>query len=155
MGIAEFLKKRNVLGPGTPLLDGQWQDEYGTEEEIRDLGKFVAELLTTRHYRWVTHNQELKNVLAYSFPPVSIESLDSHRKDYDKRRKMAREQSKPGTDYDTIKEQYKQACQEITLLQKQVRILAVRVGDKPFENNSERDLRLTGMQFGAGISGFG
>lgn len=82
---------RRAVGLESALLgpDG-WQDEYGTPEEIRDLGEFVADLLTKRHYRWVTYNHALKKVLIDFFPPLPIESEQEHREGYDWVRERAR-----------------------------------------------------------------
>jgi len=91
--VQDVLSVRKVINAETPFIDGEWVDEYGTAEEIRDLGEFVAELLSNRHYRWVTYNDELKNFLRDSFPEVSNVSLEKHQEDYNKRRRNAREQS--------------------------------------------------------------
>jgi len=53
---------------------GHWQPEIGTPDEIRDLGEFMANLLTSRNYRWVTYSQELKSLLTDFFPPLSVAS---------------------------------------------------------------------------------
>merc|ERR1711933_49381 len=84
MGVHEevrgLLENRTAMaGAFTGMLDNEWQDEYGTPEEIRDLGEYVAQLLTTRHYRWVTYNQQLKNCLSDFFPPLAVESDETHR----------------------------------------------------------------------------
>mmetsp|Transcript_106653 Transcript_106653/g.318811 ORF Transcript_106653/g.318811 Transcript_106653/m.318811 type:complete len:551 (-) Transcript_106653:52-1704(-) len=90
-GLAQLLKGRRAVGLSSGLLsDEGWQDEYGTPEEIRDLGLFVADLLTTRHYRWVTYNKALKQVLSNFFPPLPIESDQEHREGYDWVRDQAR-----------------------------------------------------------------
>jgi len=91
--IMEIVHKRKVIDSETPFIDGEWIDEYGTAEEIRDLGEFVADLLSQRHYRWITYNGELKHFLQDSFPEVSNDSLEEHKADYNRRRQQARDQS--------------------------------------------------------------
>eukprot|EP00927_Polykrikos_kofoidii_P055440 TRINITY_DN49693_c0_g1_i1.p1 TRINITY_DN49693_c0_g1~~TRINITY_DN49693_c0_g1_i1.p1 ORF type:complete len:568 (-),score=96.14 TRINITY_DN49693_c0_g1_i1:395-2098(-) len=86
----ELINRRRTVGLPDPLDLGYWQDEYGTPEEICDLGNFVADLLTKRHYRWVTYNSALKNVLSDFFPPLPIESDKNHRSGYDWVRDRAR-----------------------------------------------------------------
>merc|ERR1712060_904732 len=78
------------MGRTTPFLDGRWIDEQGTRDEIWDLGLYVASLLTSRHYRWVTYNKELKNFISDCFPPISTDSEEAHRQTYDSRRKLVK-----------------------------------------------------------------
>eukprot|EP00746_Dinoflagellata_sp_MGD_P063724 gnl/MRDRNA2_/MRDRNA2_267159_c0_seq1.p1 gnl/MRDRNA2_/MRDRNA2_267159_c0~~gnl/MRDRNA2_/MRDRNA2_267159_c0_seq1.p1 ORF type:complete len:293 (-),score=39.21 gnl/MRDRNA2_/MRDRNA2_267159_c0_seq1:118-930(-) len=89
--ISNMLRGRRAVGLDTGLLEGEgWQDEYGTPQEIQELGEFVANLLTKRHYRWVTYNQQLKNCLDDFFPPLPVQSDDEHRAGYDLVRNHAR-----------------------------------------------------------------
>eukprot|EP00932_Pfiesteria_piscicida_P001752 SRR837773.11702.p2 GENE.SRR837773.11702~~SRR837773.11702.p2 ORF type:complete len:160 (-),score=62.69 SRR837773.11702:174-599(-) len=77
--IKETLRKRRSVGKDSALLEGQWVDEQGTPEEIWDLGLYVSDLLTKRHYRWVTYNKALKNFLSDSFPELPKISEAAHR----------------------------------------------------------------------------
>jgi len=89
--LVQLIRGRRSVGLRSGLLDKDgWQDEYGTPEEIEDLGVFVADLLTRRHYRWVTYNVALKKVLSDFFPPLPIESDREHREGYDWVRDRAR-----------------------------------------------------------------
>lgn len=81
---------RRTVGLESGLLEGHWQDEYGTPEEILDLGEYLSNLLTKRHYRWVTHNVGLKKFLSDSFPLLPTDSEDDHRAAYDRLRERAR-----------------------------------------------------------------
>lgn len=89
-----LMSGRRTVGMESALLAKEgWQDEYGTTEEIRDLGEYVAELLTRHHYRWVTYNGALKRVLHDFFPPLPIDSDTQHREGYDWVRKRAQSMS--------------------------------------------------------------
>ncbi|CAE8620565.1 unnamed protein product [Polarella glacialis] len=91
--LAALLSGRRSVGLDSALLGGEgWQDEYGTPEEIRDLGECVADLLTKRHYRWVTYNAALKALLSDVFPPLPTVSDEEHREGYDRVRAGARRQ---------------------------------------------------------------
>merc|ERR1712079_783442 len=114
-----LLSQRQTVGKETGLLEGVWQDEYGTHEEIRDLGEYVANLLTTRHYRWVTYNAALKNFLSDAFPPIPYESEELHREVYDQRRRLVRELgSEPPTEmtYAELRGRYEELRAEIAEL---------------------------------------
>mmetsp|Transcript_105011 Transcript_105011/g.297099 ORF Transcript_105011/g.297099 Transcript_105011/m.297099 type:complete len:583 (-) Transcript_105011:71-1819(-) len=89
--VRRLLQGRQAVGLQSALLAEGWQDEYGTPEEIRDLGEFVADLLTTRHYRWVTYNEALKNCLNDFFPELAVTSEEEHRQAYDSLRRMSRQ----------------------------------------------------------------
>lgn len=65
------------------IWDDGWRDEIGTPDEIADLGQFLADLLTTRHYRWVTHNTELKAALSDFFPQLSVNSPEEYQERFD------------------------------------------------------------------------
>merc|ERR1719424_2127937 len=88
--IRSLIVGRKTVGLETGLLDGRWQDEHGTHEEIIDLGQYLANLLTERHYRWVTYNTGLKRVLADIFPPLPTDSEEDHRAGYNNVRDRAR-----------------------------------------------------------------
>jgi len=108
--IKELLASRKTVGRTTPFLDGRWIDEQGTRDEIWDLGLYVASLLTSRHYRWVTYNKELKNFISDCFPPISTDSEEAHRRTYDSRRKLV----KSGLDmsYEELLTQYNEIVEE-------------------------------------------
>lgn len=151
--VKALLERRKTVGKATPFLDGEWMDEYGTHEEIQQLGIFVADLLTKRHYRWVTYNHELKHFMQDSFPSVSNESEEKHRRDYDRRRQLAREQ-KTG-DIQTIIDQNRRLISENGELQRKVKVMQCRLGEREFDKNQDADRKLNQIQFSERIHGFG
>jgi len=157
--IKELLCKRKTVGRDTSFLEGQWVDEHGTQEEIWDLGVYVADLLTSRHYRWVTYNNELKNFLSDCFPPVSTESEEAHRTAYDRRRKLAREQT--NFSYEELLNSYKQLISENAELQRRIDMAS---GAQPrgrsksrgyHEKEEKQEKTLSGHRMMASLSGFG
>jgi len=86
-----LLDGRRTVGLESALLESEgWQDEYGSPEEIRELGEYVAELLTKRHYRWVTYNTAVKNCLSDFFPELPVGSEENYKKAYDYVRNASR-----------------------------------------------------------------
>lgn len=90
--ILALVSGRRTVGLASGLLqDGGWQDEVGTREEVSDLGEFVANLLTSRHYKWVTYNGALKRILSDFFPELPTESDQVHQKSYNRVRELAQQ----------------------------------------------------------------
>mmetsp|Transcript_46677 Transcript_46677/g.117439 ORF Transcript_46677/g.117439 Transcript_46677/m.117439 type:complete len:682 (-) Transcript_46677:371-2416(-) len=79
----------------TPRCDvtNKLVDEPGTQEDIRELGVYLADILTSRHYQWITYNKELKNFLSDCFPPVSTEFDEDPLSMYGNRRRLRRARS--------------------------------------------------------------
>jgi len=82
--------RKNVVLSTEDAWTGGWKDEMGTPDEIADLGRYMAQLLTERHYRWVTHNAELKKSLSNFYPPLSIQSQEQYTANYNWVRDRAR-----------------------------------------------------------------
>jgi len=149
--VKEVLSVRKVINAETPFIDGEWVDEYGTQEEMRDLGEFVAELLSSRHYRWVTYNSELKNFLRDAFPEVSNKSLDKHKEDYNRRRRVAREQSNI-----PLLEKYEKLEKENREMMEKIKQLEWRGGKRSSMNQTSREAQEQAQQFMVQpIAGFG
>mmetsp|Transcript_80755 Transcript_80755/g.224780 ORF Transcript_80755/g.224780 Transcript_80755/m.224780 type:complete len:512 (-) Transcript_80755:99-1634(-) len=55
-----------------------WQDEEGQPEDVLALGKFVAELLKSRHYRWVTRRAEIECLLGHLLPELKTDDRESY-----------------------------------------------------------------------------
>jgi len=73
--VQKLVDSRKVVGLESAILDGEgWQDEFGTPDEIRELGEYMAKLLSTRHYRWVSYNSALKEYLDQAFAVLPVES---------------------------------------------------------------------------------
>ena len=56
----------------------EWKDEVGSPQDVKELGEFMADLLTKNHYDWVTNKQELFEVLRHWFPPLETQSQEGH-----------------------------------------------------------------------------
>lgn len=55
-----------------------WSDEVFTDEDVEEMGRFLCELLTKRHYRWRGQGQRaaLKKALELHFPMLSSDPDD-------------------------------------------------------------------------------
>ena len=55
-----------------------WSDEVFTDQDVEEMGRFLCELLTKRHYRWRGPEQRaaLKKALEVHFPVLSAEAAD-------------------------------------------------------------------------------
>lgn len=53
---------------------GILEDEIGSEQDYADLGKFMGDLLTSRHYRWVSHKAQVYEMLEGLVPSVSTDA---------------------------------------------------------------------------------
>jgi len=152
--IQERLRQRRSVGKDSALLEGQWVDEHGTREEIWDLGVFVADLLTKRHYRWVTYNLELQHFLSDSFPALPKVSEAAHRKAYDCRRRIVREQYKLEVAKTTMS--YQELQEAYQSLQRRHEDLQVEVlRDKPRKMSKSEDVKWGRQEFTAAMTGFG
>lgn len=52
-----------VRQDGSTLYGDLWEDEVGTAAEVEAMGRFVTELLTARHYKWVSRREEVMALL--------------------------------------------------------------------------------------------
>jgi len=57
-----------------------WQDEVGSAEDINSLGKYVADLLTKGHYKWVTRRSDIEGLLAKLLPELDIANQELYDK---------------------------------------------------------------------------
>lgn len=152
--IKETLVKRRSVGKDSAFLEGQWIDEHGTPEEIWDLGVYVADLLTKRHYRWVTYNLPLKHFISDSFPELSKASEAAHRRAYDFRRRIVREQCK--LDVQGASLSYQELLQAYQELQRSFAELEAELHrdiPRKMSKNEEQLVRL--QEFNSAMSGFG
>jgi len=67
-------KKPSVYG-------SEWKDETGSEEDVIAMGKFVTQLLTERHYKWVTRRAEIETILDNLLPELTTTDRESHDND--------------------------------------------------------------------------
>lgn len=155
--IQESLDQRRTVGKSSALLEGHWVDEHGTAEEIWDLGLYVANLLTARHYRWVTYNKALKNFLSDSFPHVATESMEAHRRNYDYRRELAR--AKSSYTYEDLYEEFKKVWRENKELRARYEKYDVSLACKGRSVSQrrleEQAVAVSRQQLGATFAGFG
>lgn len=71
-----FKSRAESLFESEPLSSPPaWADEVFTDEDVEDMGKFLCELLTKRHYKWRGPRQRaaLKQALELHFPMLSSE----------------------------------------------------------------------------------
>mmetsp|Transcript_1458 Transcript_1458/g.3170 ORF Transcript_1458/g.3170 Transcript_1458/m.3170 type:complete len:514 (-) Transcript_1458:224-1765(-) len=56
----------------------KWHDEVGEAEDVLALGKYVAGLLSSRHYKWVTRRAEIEKLLDDLLPELKVETRESY-----------------------------------------------------------------------------
>mmetsp|Transcript_107898 Transcript_107898/g.170422 ORF Transcript_107898/g.170422 Transcript_107898/m.170422 type:complete len:517 (-) Transcript_107898:13-1563(-) len=82
-----FVKKPEVQA--APALQrkassygNEWEDEVGSLEDEKQLGKFVGNLLTKNHYKWISRRSEIEALLEHMLPALSVESKDKYEKQF-------------------------------------------------------------------------
>jgi len=55
-----------------------WQDERGSKKDIEELGTFLSELLTKRHYQWVSKRAEIEALLDKLLPELETTDRESY-----------------------------------------------------------------------------
>jgi len=76
-------KKEDEAGGRTmkrkPTHYGQdWQNEEGSSKDIEEIGNFVADLLTRRHYKWVSKRADIEQLLDKLLPELETWDKDSY-----------------------------------------------------------------------------
>jgi len=62
-----------------PTHYGQdWQNEEGSSKDIEEIGNFVADLLTRRHYKWVSKRADIEQLLDKLLPELETWDKDSY-----------------------------------------------------------------------------
>mmetsp|Transcript_6149 Transcript_6149/g.18403 ORF Transcript_6149/g.18403 Transcript_6149/m.18403 type:complete len:501 (-) Transcript_6149:139-1641(-) len=57
----------------------QWEDQVGSREDVDALGRFVADLLTKRHYQWVTKRSEIERMLDGLLPELQVSDREAYK----------------------------------------------------------------------------
>mmetsp|Transcript_21801 Transcript_21801/g.43255 ORF Transcript_21801/g.43255 Transcript_21801/m.43255 type:complete len:642 (-) Transcript_21801:174-2099(-) len=55
-----------------------FKEEVGTEANFLSLGKAFGQMLTKRHYKWVSHQDKVLANLERFFPPLPIDTVENH-----------------------------------------------------------------------------
>jgi len=64
-----------------PTMYGEeWKDEVGGPEDFKAIGKYVGELLSKNHYKWISHRSEIESLLEQLLPALSVENKDAYDK---------------------------------------------------------------------------
>lgn len=56
----------------------EWEDETGEEGDVKAIGQFVAELLTRRHYKWVSRRAQVEKLLETLLPELEIRDKSAY-----------------------------------------------------------------------------
>lgn len=56
----------------------EWQDESGNPEDVARIGNFMADLLTKRHYKWVSRREDIENLLENALPELCVGHRDCY-----------------------------------------------------------------------------
>merc|ERR1719446_1117548 len=70
------LQKRNTT------FGELWENETGSEEDVKALGKYVAQLLSDRHYKWVSRRADIEKLLDEILPELKVESRDAYEESF-------------------------------------------------------------------------
>merc|ERR1740121_1086292 len=60
------------------MFDAEWVDEVGSKEDIEALGRFVAELLSKRHYQWVSKRYQVESLLEHILPELDVSTREAY-----------------------------------------------------------------------------
>merc|ERR1740129_1245356 len=55
-----------------------FKDETGSAKDVKELGEFVANLLTRRHYKWVSHRRSVEQLMEEVFPELDTSSRETY-----------------------------------------------------------------------------
>lgn len=55
-----------------------WQDEKGSDEDILAMGRYVSQLLTERHYKWVSRRAEIELIFEQMLPQLETSDRESY-----------------------------------------------------------------------------
>eukprot|EP00931_Biecheleriopsis_adriatica_P029382 TRINITY_DN17449_c0_g1_i1.p1 TRINITY_DN17449_c0_g1~~TRINITY_DN17449_c0_g1_i1.p1 ORF type:complete len:539 (+),score=96.96 TRINITY_DN17449_c0_g1_i1:62-1618(+) len=73
---APKLQKRNTT------FGELWENETGSEEDVKALGKYVAQLLSDRHYKWVSRRADIEKLLDEILPELKVESREAYEESF-------------------------------------------------------------------------
>jgi len=62
------------------IYGDRWQDEVGSAEDEQAMGKFITNLLSKNHYKWISRRSEIELLLEQLLPALSVESKDVYDK---------------------------------------------------------------------------
>lgn len=57
-----------------------WEDEEGSKDDIESLGRFVSDLLSKRHYKWVSRRAEIEKLLQMLLPEMETTDPEAYAK---------------------------------------------------------------------------
>ena len=80
--------------------DAVLEDEVGTAHDYEQLGRYVGQLLTRRHYRWVSHRQSVYAMLDQLLPELSTDTPE-HMADLQRLMKHATDMQRNFTKIDS------------------------------------------------------
>lgn len=75
-------EQRKRLSRNETLYASDWQDEKGSEADVLAMGKYVTNLLSQRHYKWVTRRSDIEALLDHVLPELSTEDRESYDKSF-------------------------------------------------------------------------
>eukprot|EP00929_Paragymnodinium_shiwhaense_P111984 TRINITY_DN80232_c0_g1_i1.p1 TRINITY_DN80232_c0_g1~~TRINITY_DN80232_c0_g1_i1.p1 ORF type:complete len:549 (-),score=84.37 TRINITY_DN80232_c0_g1_i1:282-1838(-) len=62
-----------------------WINEEGSKEDVQAIGKYVAELLTKRHYKWVSRRSDVEKLFDQLLPELETSSRDAYEASFNMR----------------------------------------------------------------------
>lgn len=78
----EEAKKPSGIQRKQSAYGNEWEDEHGSEEDVKAIGLYVSKLLTARHYKWVSRRAEVEALLDHALPELSTSDKESYQKSF-------------------------------------------------------------------------
>lgn len=75
------------------LYGEQWSDETYTDDDVKRLGAFMAELLTMKHYKWVSQKEAVEDMLTELLPSLEVTDKESYHHSFE----MAQHRTSPSS----------------------------------------------------------
>lgn len=73
-------ERQPSIGRRLTMYGPDWADEVGSAEDVSRLGKYVADILTKGHYRWVSRKPEIESLLAKLLPELDVANKELYEK---------------------------------------------------------------------------
>jgi len=82
-----------VLQKKTTMYGDEWVDESYTDDDVKRLGSFMAELLTLKHYKWVSQKEAVEKMLTELLPSLEVTDKESYQHSFE----MAQHRTSPSS----------------------------------------------------------
>jgi len=74
--------RASTLKRGQTKFGEEWENEIGSPADVDAIGKYVAKILTERHYRWVSRRTEVERLLDVALPELKTHHRDAYEESF-------------------------------------------------------------------------